>query len=39
MDFGGVFDDGYCSDITRTAFVPGKAPSEKMRQIYERTGR
>jgi Xaa-Pro aminopeptidase len=35
MDFGGVFDDGYCSDITRTAFVPGKAPSAKMREIYE----
>lgn len=35
MDFGGVFADGYCSDITRTAFVPGKAPSDKMRRIYE----
>lgn len=35
MDFGGIFDDGYCSDITRTAFVPGKAPSTKMREIYE----
>jgi Xaa-Pro aminopeptidase len=35
MDFGGVFEDGYCSDITRTAFVSGKAPTEKMRTIYE----
>ncbi len=35
MDFGGIFEDGYCSDITRTAFVPGKKPDPKMRQIYE----
>ena len=35
MDFGGIFEDGYCSDITRTAFVPGKAPTAKMRDIYE----
>jgi Xaa-Pro aminopeptidase len=34
MDFGGVFEGGYCSDITRTAFVSGKAPSSKMREIY-----
>jgi Xaa-Pro aminopeptidase len=35
MDFGGQFPGGYCSDITRTAFVPGKKPTAKMRQIYE----
>jgi Xaa-Pro aminopeptidase len=35
MDFGGVFEDGYCSDITRTAFVPGKKPSAQMQEIYE----
>ena len=35
MDFGGVFDGGYCSDITRTIFVPGKKPDPKMREIYE----
>jgi Xaa-Pro aminopeptidase len=34
MDFGGIFDGGYCSDITRTAFVPGKAPDPKMVEIY-----
>ena len=35
MDFGGLFPGGYCSDITRTAFVPGKKPDPKMREIYE----
>ena len=35
MDFGGVFEDGYCSDITRTIFVPGKKPDPKMREIYD----
>lgn len=35
MDFGGVFESGYCSDITRTIFVPGKKPSKKMREVYE----
>lgn len=34
MDFGGVFEGGYCSDITRTIFVPGKAPDAKMKEIY-----
>lgn len=35
MDFGGVFEGGYCSDITRTIFVKGKKPSKKLRKIYE----
>jgi Xaa-Pro aminopeptidase len=35
MDFGGLFKGGYCSDITRTVFVPGKAPDPKMVEIYE----
>ncbi|HMO23290.1 MAG TPA: aminopeptidase P family protein, partial [Candidatus Melainabacteria bacterium] len=35
MDFGGVFDGGYCSDITRTIFVPGKKPGTQMKEIYE----
>lgn len=34
MDFGGLFPGGYCSDITRTAFVPGKKPDPKMVEIY-----
>lgn len=34
MDFGGVYGGGYCSDITRTAFVPGKKPDPKMVEIY-----
>lgn len=34
MDFGGLFPGGYCSDITRTAFVPGKEPDDRMVEIY-----
>ncbi|MBY0539135.1 Xaa-Pro peptidase family protein [Patescibacteria group bacterium] len=34
LDFGGVFDGGYCSDITRTIFVPGKKPHAKLMRIY-----
>lgn len=34
MDFGGLFPGGYCSDITRTAFVPGKEPSKRIQEIY-----
>jgi Xaa-Pro aminopeptidase len=30
MDFGGLFPGGYCSDITRTVFVP----DPKMAEIY-----
>lgn len=35
MDFGGLFPGGYCSDITRTVFVPGKAPHRRMVEIYQ----
>ncbi|MBA3855548.1 MAG: hypothetical protein C0507_01445 [Cyanobacteria bacterium PR.3.49] len=35
MDFGGLFPGGYCSDITRTAFVPGKQPSKRIQEIYD----
>jgi Xaa-Pro aminopeptidase len=34
LDFGGIFEGGYCSDITRTVFVPGKEPHSKMKEIY-----
>lgn len=34
MDFGGLYPGGYCSDITRTAFVPGKKPQPRMVEIY-----
>lgn len=34
MDFGGIYPGGYCSDITRTAFVPGKKPDKRMVEIY-----
>jgi Xaa-Pro aminopeptidase len=34
MDFGGIFPGGYCSDLTRTIFVPGKKPHPKMLEIY-----
>lgn len=35
MDFGGIYTGGYCSDITRTAFVPGKKPHARMIEIYK----
>lgn len=35
IDFGGLFPGGYCSDITRTVFVPGKIPDQKLIEIYK----
>jgi Xaa-Pro aminopeptidase len=37
MDFGGLYPGGYCSDLTRTIFVPGKKPDKKMVEIYQIT--
>lgn len=34
LDFGVTLPSGYCSDLTRTIFVPGKNPSPKMMEIY-----
>lgn len=34
LDFGGTYPGGYCSDITRTVFVPGKKPHSRMVEIY-----
>ncbi len=35
LDFGGLFPGGYCSDITRTVFVPGKEPDSRIEEIYD----
>lgn len=34
IDFGGIFSSGYCSDISRTVFVPGKGPHPKLIHAY-----
>lgn len=34
IDFGGLFPDGYVSDITRTLFIPGKKPHPKLIEAY-----
>lgn len=34
LDFGGVFAGGYCSDLTRTIFVPGRKPHAELVKIY-----
>lgn len=34
IDFGGAFPGGYCSDLSRTVFVPGKPPHAKLIEIY-----
>ena len=35
IDFGALMSSGYCSDITRTIFVPGKKPLPKLLEIYK----
>mgnify|MGYP001611067231 CR=1 FL=1 len=35
VDFGGIFERGYCSDLTRTLFVAGKDPDQKLVEIYK----
>jgi len=35
IDFGGLFPSGYCSDITRTLFVPGGKPHQKLLDAYQ----
>jgi len=34
LDFGGLYSGGYCSDLTRTIFVPGKPPDKKLADMY-----
>ncbi len=34
LDVGGLFPGGYCSDLTRTIFVPGARPHPKLAEMY-----
>lgn len=35
VDFGGWYESGYASDLTRTIFAPGKEPDAKLIEVYK----